>query len=179
MSKQKDNTWRNTRAKLMVKNGRYILSEVDMFNFHEISEVWFGAIFLESKIDGMASIPDFEMLDKALSCYFVEYNGDSTFWNFFWSKPPEYGHGAIFKTDKMKEDPAKNGERYFNDAIGRQQIDYNSTFTLLEQQSFEHEKTFIYRQHFDKSTFAFLGGLSSIKPEKIPSQWLNILKSTN
>ncbi|MDB2469664.1 hypothetical protein N9X39_06345 [Alphaproteobacteria bacterium] len=184
MSKRKDNDWQSTRAKLVIENGSYTLAQADISNRHEIAKVWVGAIFLESEVDGMHCIPDFKMSDKALRCYFVEYRGDVPFWKFFWSRPPEFGDDHIFKTERMKEDPPKKGERYFNDAVGEEQIRYNTTFTLLDtpfvhpgNPSFNCDQSFVYRQHFDGSTGAFLGGLNAISPEKVPRKWLQTLKS--
>ena len=179
MSKRKDNDWQSTRAKLVIENGSYKLVQADISKQHEIAKVWVGAIFLESEIDGMHCIPNFKMSDEALRCYFVEYRGDVPFWTFFWSKPPEFGHDQIFKTERMKEDPPKNGERYFNDAVGKEQTRYNTTFTLLDtpfvhpgNASVKCTKSFIYRQHFDDYTGAFLGGLDAISLEEVPTEWL-------
>ena len=137
----------------------------------KIVKVLPGAIYMSSPLETMQSQPDFSPLDYALSCYFVEYLDSKPFWRFFWSKPKEYG-GETFVTDRLKEDLSDDQHRYFNDAIGDNQTIYNTTFSLLSMTAFNCTLSFMYRQHFEASTYAFLGGIYDDNPYGLDDRWV-------
>lgn len=137
----------------------------------KIKQAWIGAIHMEAKIDYFHSVPQFQNLEQPVRCYLVGYKNDS--FMFCWSKPGEFGTEGTFFTDAMKEDPSKNGERYFNDA----HIDafhFDSTLTLTNHKAFGG-RAFIYKQQFDGWIGAFAGNLDFIDPRTVPSGWIAML----
>ena len=133
--------------------------------------IWSGAIHMESQISEIGSDPQFTQLPQAVRCYLVEYQQPMHSWKFFWSIPEKYGTNGVFVTELMKEDPPKNGERYWNDA-GAERMEYNTTLTLTST-PIEDGQGFIYRQHFDNWTGAFMGSLAITDRSSIPTSWVN------
>ena len=133
-----------------------------------ILRVWSGAIFMNSPLESMESLPYFSMMDEGLSCHFVEYGESGKFWKFLWSKGREYGYGEIFVTARLKEDPSNNQDRYFNDVKGVEQNNFNSTFTLTSKPAFDRNLSFVYRQRFSEATYAFFGALDEVNTDQVP-----------
>ena len=135
---------------------------------------------MDSPIERMESHPDFSPMEMALSCFFVEFNNQNNYWKFFWSLPHQHGPGSVFKTGRLKEDLSNDEHRYFNDAEGIEQKNYNSTFTLVSLPAFNFSSSFFYRQHFDSNTYAFLGGLEETSVSEIHQDWIKeIIQSAN
>ena len=139
-----------------------------------IWKVWVGAIYMQSKVDDFGATPQFSQLSQPTRCYLVEYDNAIWSWKFFWSKPGQYGPDANFITQTMKEDPPRNGERYFNDA-SKDQMQYSATLTLTNMQLYDGQ-AFMYRQQFDSWIGAFMGSLSPIELKEIPSEWMNLFQ---
>lgn len=139
-----------------------------------IRKVWVGAIYMQAKVDDFGATPQFSQLSQPTRCYLVEYDNTIWSWKFFWSKPGQYGPGANFITQIMKEDPPRNGERYFNDA-SKDQMQYSTTLTLTNIQLYDGQ-AFIYRQQFDSWIGTFMGSLSLIELKEIPSEWMNLFQ---
>lgn len=139
-----------------------------------VTKVWVGAIYLEAKIEDFGSFPNFSEKKQPLRCYLVEYDNGPWSWKFFWSKPGQYQSDGVFITNLMKEDPPRNGERYFNDA-SQDQMAYSVTLTLT-QMMLHDNPAFMYRQHFDTWTGAFMGNLTPIDPQEVAPEWMDVFK---
>jgi hypothetical protein len=138
-----------------------------------IKSAWSGAIYHQAHINDFATFPDFskfEELDQPTRCYLIEYGNG--YWKFFWSKPGQFGEGGNFITDTLKEDPPRNGDRYFNDAIEDQYV-YSSTITLTTAQ-FQNGRSFIYKQRFNTWFGAFLGSMNPIGIDVIHPSWMKV-----
>lgn len=137
----------------------------------EIAAVFVGAIHMEAKISEISEfgvVPQFAPLPQPTRCYLVGYGNGN--WKFFWSKPGQFGDDANFITGKMKEDPSRNGERYFNDAI-EDVYTYFTTLTLTTNQIFDG-RGFIYKQVFSGWTGAFMGAMNPVDVQSVPQSWM-------
>jgi hypothetical protein len=138
---------------------------------NEIAAVFVGAIHLEAKISEISEfgvVPQFAPLPQPTRCYLVGYGNG--YWKFFWSKPGQFGDDANFITGKMKEDPSRNGERYFNDAI-EDVYTYSTTLTLTTNQIFDG-RGFMYKQVFSGWTGAFMGAMNPVDVQSVPQSWM-------
>ena len=138
---------------------------------NEITAVFVGAIHMQAKISDISEFgvaPQFAPLPQPTRCYLVGY-GDGH-WKFFWSKPGQFGDDANFITGKMKEDPSRNGERYFNDAI-EDVYTYSTTLTLTTNQIFDG-RGFMYKQVFSGWTGAFMGAMNPVDVQSVPQSWM-------
>lgn len=135
-----------------------------------IKKVWSGNIAMEAKIEDMGSQPQFSNMTEHRSCYLVEYYNPVNTWKFFWTLEENVGEEGIFITNAMKEDPPKNGERYWNDA-GEDKMVYSTTLTLSSSLK-NNGLNFLYRQHFETWTGAFMGYLDEVKLWSLPSIWI-------
>ena len=140
-----------------------------------VKKVWSGNIVLQSKVEDMGSLPQFSNMLKHHSCYLVEYYNPDNTWKFFWKTQENVVDGGIFITNFMKEDTPKDGERYWNDA-GEDRMVYSTTLTLISNpinaEQINAELNFLYRQHFETWTGAFMGYLSEVKLNSLPSMWV-------
>ena len=139
-----------------------------------IWKVWIGAIHMQSKLDDFGAAPQFSQLSQPTRCYLVEYDNPIWSWKFFWSKPGQYGPDGNFITQTMKEDPPRNGERYFNDG-SKDQMQYSATLTLTNMQLYDGS-AFMYRQQFDTWIGAFMGSLAPIDLQEVPAEWMSIFR---
>ena len=137
-----------------------------------VLKIWIGAIYMQSTIQDFAEDPQFAPLATPIRCYLVEYDRATWAWKFFWSKPGQFRPDGNFITKVMKEEPPRNGERYFNDFIN-DETPYCSTLTLTNL-NLHDGNAFMYRQHFDKWIGAFMGNLSLIEPDDVPIEWMNL-----
>ena len=139
-----------------------------------IWKVWVGAIHMQAKVEDFGAVPQFSQLSQPTRCYLVEY--DKAVWSckFFWSKPGQFWPDGNFITKIMKEDPPRNGERYFNDA-NRDQMHYSSTLTMTNMQLYDGQ-AFMYRQEFDTWIGAFMGSLAPIELQEVPSEWMSLFQ---
>ena len=135
-----------------------------------IKKVWSGNIAMEAKIEDMGSQPQFSNMPEHRSCYLVEYYNPVNTWKFFWTLEGNDFEDGIFITNAMKEDSPKNGERYWNDA-GEDKMAYSTTLTLSSS-LINDGQTFLYRQHFETWTGAFMGYLNEINLGSLPSIWI-------
>lgn len=136
-----------------------------------IKSAWSGAIYYQAKINDFGEFPEFSQLEQPIRCYLVEYM--SGYWKFFWSKPGQYGDEGNFITGAMKEDPARNGDRYFNDAID-DQFTYSTTLTLTSK-PFQDGRSFIYKQSFTNWIGGFMGSMNPIGLEVIHPSWMRLI----
>ena len=74
----------------------------------------------------------------------------------------KYDLGNVFHIKEMKENVYKDENRYFNDALGDEQIHYESKFTLIPKKFNDEELSFLYRQKFGIQWSVFSGGMSPI-----------------
>ena len=140
---------------------------------NEIAAVFVGAIHMQSKISDISEfgvVPQFAPLPQPTRCYLVGYGNG--YWKFFWSKPGQFGDDANFITGTMKEDPSRNGERYFNDAI-EDAYTYSTTLTLTTNQIFDG-RGFIYKQVFSNWTGAFMGAMNPLDVQSVPESWIGL-----
>ncbi len=140
---------------------------------NEIAALFVGAIHMQAKISDISEfgvVPQFAPLPQPTRCYLVGY-GDG-YWKFFWSKPGLFGDDANFITGKMKEDPSRNGERYFNDAI-EDAYTYSTTLTLTTNQIFDG-RGFVYKQVFSGWTGAFMGAMNPVDVQSVPQGWMGL-----
>lgn len=140
---------------------------------NEIAEVFVGAIHMQAKISDISEfgvVPQFAPLPQPTRCYLVGYGNG--YWKFFWSKPGQFGDDANFITRTMKEDPSRNGERYFNDAI-EDAYTYSTTLTLTTNQIFDG-RGFMYKQVFSSWTGAFMGAMNPLDVQSVPQGWLGL-----
>ena len=140
---------------------------------NEIAAVFVGAIHMQAKISDISEfgvVPQFAPLPQPTRCYLVGYGNG--YWKFFWSKPGQFGDDANFITRMMKEDPSRNGERYFNDAI-EDIYTYSTTLTLTTNQIFDG-RGFMYKQVFRGWTGAFMGALNPVAVQSVPQGWLGL-----
>ena len=140
---------------------------------NSVKSVWCGAIYYHARISDFGeALPQFTELDQPTRCYLVEYtNGYS---KFFWSKPGQYGDEGNFITKAMKEEPPKNGERYFNDALV-DKFTYSSTLTIVSTRMFDGQG-FLYKQKFDNWIGSFMGGMNPMAKESVHAKWLHIFE---
>jgi len=142
-------------------------------NGNEISAVFVGAIHMQAKISDISDfgvVPQFAPLPQPTRCYLVGYGNG--YWKFFWSKPGQFGDDANFITRTMKEDPSRNGERYFNDAIEDAYV-YSTTLTLTTNQVFDG-RGFMYKQVFSGWTGAFMGAMNPVDVQSVPQGWMGL-----
>lgn len=139
-----------------------------------VRRVWMGAIYLEARVEDFGAVPKFAERAQALRCYLVEYDNDAWSWKFFWSKPGQHGATGTFVTEAMKEDPPRNGERYFNDA-SEDQTEYSVTLTLTGM-PLHGAPAFMYRQQFDNWTGAFMGNLMPVDAREVATEWLSVFE---
>ena len=140
---------------------------------NEIAAVFVGAIHMQAKISDISEfgvVPQFAALPQPTRCYLVGYGNG--YWKFFWSKPGQFGDDANFITGTMKEDPSRNGERYFNDAI-EDAYTYSTTLTLTTNQIFDG-RGFIYKQVFSNWTGAFMGAMNPLDVQSVPESWIGL-----
>ena len=140
---------------------------------NEVAAVFVGAIHLQAKLSDIAEIgvvPQFAPLPQPTRCYLVGYGNG--YWKFFWSKPGQFGEDANFITRTMKEDPSRNGERYFNDAI-EDAYTYSTTLTLTTNQIFDGHG-FVYKQVFSDWTGAFMGAMNPVDVQLVPKFWMEL-----
>ena len=140
---------------------------------NEIAAVFVGAIHMQAKISDISEfgvVPQFAPLPQPTRCYLVGYGNG--YWKFFWSKPGQFGDDANFITRTMKEDPSRNGERYFNDAI-EDDYTYSTTLTLTTNQIFDG-RGFIYKQVFSNWTGAFMGAMNPLDVQSVPESWIGL-----
>ena len=140
---------------------------------NEIAAVFVGAIHMQAKISDISEfgvVPQFAPLPQPTRCYLVGYGNG--YWKFFWSKPGQFGDDANFITGTMKEDPSRNGERYFNDAI-EDAYTYSTTLTLTTNQIFDG-RGFIYKQVFSNWTGAFMGAMNMVDVQSVPQSWMGL-----
>ncbi len=140
---------------------------------NEIVAVFIGAIHMQAKIADISEfgvVPKFAPLPQPTRCYLVGYGNG--YWKFFWSKPGQFGDDANFITGKMKEDPSRNGERYFNDAI-EDVYTYSTTLTLTTNQIFDG-RGFMYKQVFSGWTGAFMGAMNPVDVQSVPESWMGL-----
>ena len=147
-----------------------------MMKVDKIKMILSGAIFADSKINDFASFPQFSQMSSACRCYLVEYDNGIWSWKFFWSKPNEYGDDGNFITKVMKEDPPRNGDRYFNDAKDKDQLMYDTTLTLTSTIMQDGGQSFMYRQQFADWIGAFAGSLGPTDPKSVPPGWINLFE---
>jgi hypothetical protein len=140
---------------------------------NEIAAVFMGAIHTQAKISDISAfgiVPQFAPLSQPTRCYLVGYGNG--YWKFFWSKPGQFGDDANFITRTMKEDPSRNGERYFNDAI-EDVYTYSTTLTLTTNQIFDG-RGFVYKQVFSGWTGAFMGAMNPVDAQSVPQVWMGL-----
>ena len=140
---------------------------------NEIAAVFVGAIHMQANISDISEfgvVPQFAPLPQPTRCYLVGYGNG--YWKFFWSKPGQFGDDANFITGTMKEDPSRNGERYFNDAI-EDAYTYSTTLTLTTNQIFDG-RGFIYKQVFSNWTGAFMGAMNPLDVQSVPESWIGL-----
>ena len=140
---------------------------------NEIAAVFVGAIHMQAKISDISEfdvVPQFAPLSQPMRCYLVGY--ENGYWKFFWSKPGQFGDDANFITRTMKEDPSRNGERYFNDAI-EDACTYSTTLTLTTNQVF-NGRGFMYKQVFSSWTGAFMGAMNPVDVQSVPQGWVGL-----
>ena len=142
-----------------------------------ILKIWIGAIYMQSTTQDFGEDPHFAPLSLPIRCYLVEYDRATWSWKFFWSNPGQYGPDGNFITKVMKEEPPRNGERYFND-FSNDETQYCSTLTLTNMNLYDGN-AFMYRQQFDNWIGAFLGSLSLIEPADVPIEWMNLFKKNS
>ena len=145
---------------------------------NEIVAVFVGAIHLQAKISDISDfgvVPQFAPLPQPTRCYLVGYGNE--YWKFFWSKPGQFGDDANFITRTMKEDPSRNGERYFNDAI-EDDYTYSTTLTLTTNQIFDG-RGFVYKQVFSGWTGAFMGAMNPVDVQSVPQFWMGVLMKSS
>jgi hypothetical protein len=135
-----------------------------------LKKVWSGNLVGQCEIEHMGSLPQFLDMPEHHSCYLVEYYNPNYQWKFFWSIPGKIGQDGVFITNAMKEDPPRNGERYWNDA-GDDKMVYSTTLTLSNSLTNDGQ-TFLYRQHFETWTGAFIGYLNEVDISSLPSIWV-------
>ncbi len=146
----------------------------------KIVNVWVGAIFLETQLDKIDAIFKPEQLirmPQPSRCYLVEYENNNWCWKFFWSKPEEYGESGNFITKVLKESPPSDINRFFNDASNQDPRIWKTALTLTSKEINFGEifsNSFVYRESFDGWCGLFMGGLSSINPDSVPEEWMNI-----
>lgn len=140
---------------------------------NEIAVVFVGAIHMQAKISNISEfgvVPQFAPLPQPTRCYLVGYGNG--YWKFFWSKPGQFGDDANFITRTMKEDPSRNGERYFNDAI-EDGYTYSTTLTLTTNEIFDG-RGFMYKQVFSGWTGAFMGAMNPVDVQSVPQGWIGL-----
>jgi hypothetical protein len=140
---------------------------------NEIAAVFVGAIHMQAKISDISEfgvVPQFAPLPQPTRCYLVGYGNG--YWKFLWSKPGQFGDDANFITPTMKEDPSRNGERYFNDAI-EDDYTYSTTLTLTTNQIFDG-RGFMYKQVFSGWTGAFMGAMNPVDVQSVPRGWMGL-----
>jgi len=140
---------------------------------NEIAAVFVGAIHMQAKISDISEfgvVPQFAPLPQPTRCYLVGYRNGN--WKFFWSKPGQFGDDANFITSTMKEDPSRNGERYFNDAI-EDAYSYSTTLTLTINEIFDG-RGFVYKQVFSGWTGAFMGAMNPVVVQSVPQGWMGL-----
>ena len=144
---------------------------------NEIAAVFVGAIHMQAKISDISEfgvVPQFAPLPQPTRCYLVGYGNG--YWKFFWSKPGQFGDDANFITGTMKEDPSRNGERYFNDAI-EDVYTYSTTLTLTTNQIFDG-RGFVYKQVFSGWTGAFMGAMNPVDVQSVSQSWMGLFMRT-
>ncbi len=147
-------------------------------NGNEITAVFVGAIHMQAKISDISDFgvaPQFTPLPQPTRCHLVGYGNG--YWKFFWSKPSQFDDGANFITGKMKEDPSRNGERYFNDAI-EDVYTYSTTLTLTTNQIFDG-LGFVYKQVFSSWIGAFMGAMNPLDIQLVPQGWMGLFLKNN
>ena len=140
-------------------------------------KIWMGGIYLESYLENEASIPNFIQTSQAFRCFFIEYNNIDWAWKLFISFPDKYDLGNVFHTKEMKEDVSKDENRYFNDALGDNQLHYESTFTLIPKKFNNEKLSFLYRQKYGIQWSAFSGGMSPISLDSVPLEWMDLFEA--